>query len=100
MISSTTQVAFLAFSHSQSIVRSTAASENVQLVRPARSNRASVYMQLLYQWKLIDPGESLALRVTCAVDVVNLSSSWVNYSELRNVLLLASNVGIEERRDV
>lgn len=99
MISSTTQVAFLAFSHSQSIVRSTAASESVQLVRPARSNRASVYMQLLYQWKLIDPGESLALRVTCAVDVVNLSSSWVNYSELRNVLFLASNVGMEERKD-
>lgn len=100
MISSTAQVALTAFSHPQSIVRSTAAAEQVQLVRPARSNRASVYMQLLYQWKLIDPGESLALRVTCSVDVVNLSNSWVHCSELRNVLFLASDVGMRRRTDV
>ena len=76
----------------QSLMRSTSTSEPVQLLRPTRNNRATVYAQLLYQWKLIDVGESLILRLTTIVDVVNISNGWINRTTIQNVLLLASDV--------
>ena len=69
------------------------------LLREPRGNRATAYLPLLYQWKLIDAAETLLLRTNVSIDVVNISNGWISASASRNELLLLSDVGASGRAD-
>ena len=62
------------------------------LLRPPRGNRATVYLPLLYEWKLLERGETLRMRTSVAVKAVNVTSGWVNITPIANVLLLLGSV--------
>lgn len=95
-LSSTTRVRLACPFHSQSLAQSGAESQ-VALLREPRGNRATAYLPLLYQWKLIDAAETLLLRTNVSIDVVNISTGWISASASRNELLLLSDVSAAER---
>lgn len=72
----------------------------VSLLREPRGNRATAYLPLLYQWKLIDAAETLLLRTNVSIDVVNISTGWISTSASRNELLLVSDVRASGRSEV
>lgn len=90
-LSSTTRVRLACLFYSQSLAQSGAESQ-VALLREPRGNRATAYLPLLYQWKLIDAAETLLLRTNVSIDVVNISTGWISASASRNELLLLSDV--------
>lgn len=95
-LSSTTRVRLACRSHSQSLAQSGTESQ-VALLREPRGNRATAYLPLLYQWKLIDAAETLLLRTNVSIDVVNISTGWISANASRNELLLLSDVSAGER---
>lgn len=95
-LSSTTRVRLACPFHSQSLAQSGTESQ-VALLREPRGNRATAYLPLLYQWKLIDAAETLLLRTNVSIDVVNISTGWISASASHNELLLLSDVSAGER---
>ena len=69
----------------------------MSLLRQARNNRSTIFVQLLYRWKLIGMGEELCRKVNAGVSTVSISNGYVKEGASRNMLVLLSNVSIKEK---